>query len=201
MVIIFPEADLEYLVIQRVQRVDEALAKALANPDNPETFKWEEGIEPYGEKDWRTYDYTVSKKCPVNAHLCEFEGDEFEGPDAQKCAFYNRFKKEGCVYPRTCLYHAALSVDVAFTNIPRYFDRKLVAVSKLDDNQIVDKLVELGKLAGPKSKARGWGPHACEDWLYAEFEDDGHAVRLVELAESTQNVDLGNWAVKTVHRF
>lgn len=122
--------------------------------------------------------YTIIRNCPVKSYLCEWQPEMMEGTN---CGFYNGFKQK-CVFPRTVAHNDASKYclnweDHFMGNIERYFED--TPEGKSADHQITARLQEMGLI--PKEKnVNGRGISAVE-WAYAEFEDDGKKIRLIEI--------------------
>ncbi len=132
--------------------------------------------------------YTVSKDCPVNSHLCA------ENPmaimEGINCGFYNGYKKR-CVFPRTVIHNCSSDqfinlYDRFSGNIGRYFEGPTESTA---EGQVTLELQKRGII--PKGEeVLEEGAESFEGWAYAEFEDDGNTVKLVEIGTDEEVAEL-----------
>ncbi|MBI4447371.1 ATP-binding protein, partial [Candidatus Woesearchaeota archaeon] len=115
---------------------------------------------------WSEDAYVGCTECPVSSHICANPSLETEG---WACPFYNGYK-QNCVHPKTCLHN---------TNS----DHFLNFYSSIDGGSIA----RYGNVAGQiNEKMKG----TDAQWAYAEFEDDGKKVVLVELVTDKEVTEI-----------
>jgi len=167
----YSKEDLESLLIKAPKKTRQNIQK-LIKLNKKDYFEFETDDE------WGFAAYIVAKKCPVETHACGWIDDD---GNSSKCAHYNAFK-EKCVYPRTCIHNHNSDNDIGLDdgfsgNLQRYCNPK---DGKGDEEQILQKGKEL-RIFDKDFKEATYG------WEYAEFEDDGKKITLVELV-SEENV-------------
>ncbi|HLC55385.1 MAG TPA: hypothetical protein VJJ75_02515 [Candidatus Nanoarchaeia archaeon] len=167
----FSPKDLEIILIGRSEETQKQLERELEKHTEPQ-FKMQ--VKQDSDEDET---YTVTRDCPVKSNLCEWQPDGMEGVN---CGFYNGYKKK-CVFPRTVTHNVDSEFflnlyDTFMGNIDRYWN---APEGSKADQQIEAKLQDMEII--PKKDVKEWDASASTGWAYAEFDDDGKEVRLVEI--------------------